>query len=61
MTSYQYASNDPIKNIDLDGLEGLPFFLRGNNSVVPKLAPLAETSSKYSTENIAKARGEFTG
>jgi hypothetical protein len=23
MTNYQYASNDPVKNIDLDGLEGL--------------------------------------
>jgi hypothetical protein len=23
MTNYQYASNDPIKNIDLDGMEGI--------------------------------------
>lgn len=26
MTPYQYASNDPIKNIDLDGLDGIVFF-----------------------------------
>jgi RHS repeat-associated protein len=24
LTNYQYASNDPILNIDLDGLEGVP-------------------------------------
>ena len=24
LTTYQYASNDPVRNIDLDGLEGLP-------------------------------------
>ncbi|WP_370583482.1 RHS repeat-associated core domain-containing protein [Pedobacter sp. ASV12] len=61
MTSYQYASNDPVRNIDLDGLEGIPFTtFFGNNSVVPRLAPLAETS-KYTVENVAKAGGEFAG
>ncbi|MDX2248542.1 MAG: RHS repeat-associated core domain-containing protein [Bacteroidia bacterium] len=25
LTTYQYASNDPIRNIDLDGLEGVDF------------------------------------
>jgi RHS repeat-associated protein len=61
MTSYQYASNDPIKNIDLDGLEGLNFnFFLGNNSVVPRIAPLAE-ATKYTVENVAKAGGEIAG
>ncbi|KIO75691.1 hypothetical protein TH53_19245 [Pedobacter lusitanus] len=62
MTSYQYGSNDPIKNIDLDGLEGLPFtFFFESTSMVPKLAPLAEAGAKYSAENITKAGGEFSG
>ncbi len=62
MTSYQYASNDPIKNIDLDGLEGIPFsFFFENTSITPRIGPLAESAAgKYSVENIAKAGGEFT-
>lgn len=64
MTPYQYASNDPIKNIDLDGLEGIPFLLEpalmfGNSSVTPKLAPLAEVA-RIAPENVAKADGEFS-
>ncbi|MEE1946442.1 RHS repeat-associated core domain-containing protein [Pedobacter sp. KR3-3] len=60
MTSYQYASNDTIKNIDLDGLEGIPInFLLGNNSAVPKVGNFVETASKYTSENIGKAGGDF--
>jgi len=64
MTPFQYASNDPIKNIDLDGMEGLPFFLEpalmfGNSSVTPKLGPLGEVA-RLSPENIVKAGGEFS-
>lgn len=66
MTSYQYASNDPIKNIDLDGLEGLFFGLNpalltfGNSSVTPRVGPVAELA-RLAPENIAKAGGEFSG
>ncbi len=65
MTPYQYASNDPIKNIDLDGLEGIPFFLEpalmfGNSSVTPRLGPLSEVA-RLAPENVAKAGGEFSG
>lgn len=62
MTSYQYASNNSIKNIDLDGLEGIPYFLFGNNTVVPRLAPLAETTRvPTALSNLAKASGEVGG
>ena len=65
MTPYQYASNDPVKNIDLDGLEGIPFFLEpalmfGNSSITPKLGPLGEVA-RLAPENIVKAGGEFSG
>ena len=46
MTCYQYASNNPVKNIDLDGLEGL---LLGINET---LSPL---------EALARAGGEVAG
>ncbi|MFD0766129.1 DUF6443 domain-containing protein [Mucilaginibacter lutimaris] len=62
MTSYQYASNDPVKNIDLDGLEGIPFsFFFENTAITPKIGPVAEIAGKYSVENISKAGGEFSG
>jgi RHS repeat-associated protein len=31
LTTYQYASNDPIKNIDLDGLEGVRYDIISTN------------------------------
>ena len=32
LSSYQYASNNPIWNIDLDGLEGIPAKMKNDNS-----------------------------
>ncbi len=64
MTNYQYASNNPVTNIDLDGLEGLFFGFNpallafGNSSLAPKLAPVGELA-RLAPENIAKAGGEL--
>ncbi|GAA4316372.1 RHS repeat-associated core domain-containing protein [Compostibacter hankyongensis] len=48
LTPYQYASNDPIANIDLDGLEGVPIlnaFRSGSEFVVVAAKPVT-TSAK---------------
>jgi len=62
ITNYQYASNDPIKNIDLDGLEGIGFStLFESTATTPRIGPVAESAVKYSVENLAKAGGEVSG
>ncbi len=61
MTNYQYASNNPVKNIDLDGLEGIlfslgnPLLLGGSNPV------MLGTSETPLIEGLTKAGGEYAG
>jgi hypothetical protein len=54
MTGYQYASNNPVKNIDLDGLEGIIFTLGVSN-------PILLSSKPTLIEGLAKAGGEIGG
>ena len=54
LTSYQYASNNPVSKVDLDGLEGFPTILFEESAVIPRVG------AGYSAENIAKAGGDIT-
>lgn len=69
-TPYQYASCDPIINIDLDGLEGLEavvagtdFFLDKAGSIAVKVGEEAIVKSviKKVVEEVAKKGGFFRG
>src|SRR6185312_3379572 len=61
LTNYQYASNDPILNIDLDGLEGVPTpggiwngsFLEQGAKLVPSLTRPIVVNSIRLGANIA--------
>jgi RHS repeat-associated protein len=60
LTTFQYASGNPVKNIDLDGLEGLFFgemFFISESPVAPieMIRPIAEVS-KFGAEESAKPR-----
>src|SRR6185437_15793082 len=70
LTNYQYASNDPILNIDLDGLEGVPtpgglwngsFLEQGvkfAGSGSPALLRTVVTQSVKLTANVAEHKAE---
>lgn len=61
MTDYQYASNDPIKNIDLDGLEGVvPALLTGLTTLI---AEVGSKGNKFLNGeiNVAKYNQKTNG
>ncbi len=52
LTVYQYCSNNPIKHVDLDGLEGLDFRW---------ITPLIQNTVKNPNSTSAKVLGAVTG
>ena len=61
LTTYQYASNSPIQNIDLDGLEGLHYIEGGQNVIeknvvviIQKLKPIPDNADAKTREKIGK-------
>jgi RHS repeat-associated protein len=49
LAPYQYASNDPIKNIDIDGLEGA-----SSNDIQPWLRPIMSNSVQKDIQQFNK-------
>jgi len=60
MTNYQYASNNPIKNVDLDGLEGI-FFAAGSPLLGTSNPLLLEAAKPTLVEGLVRASGEVGG
>src|SRR5690606_34898560 len=61
LTNYQYASNDPVLNIDLDGLEGVPT-VGGiwNGSFLQAAGSASNISSTLSSiQSVASIAGNF--
>ncbi len=55
LSTYNYASNDPIKNIDLHGLQGLHFMDKDQQGIEKNVAILVKpTSSEYSDKKNAR-------
>ncbi len=52
LTNYQYASNDPILNIDLDGLEGVGSVLNKADFFLNKAGEIAQVTLKEVVVNL---------
>ena len=61
LTNYQYASNDPIGNVDVDGLEGVTSTLTKTltQEVAPKVVSLPGITLVAALPKIAKASSSF--
>ena len=62
LTPYQYASNDPIANIDIDGLEGGSAIMAGFNGTFNELAEVVVTASKTAKtggSTVSSVAGSF--
>jgi len=55
LTNYQYASNDPIANIDLDGLEGVGAVFQGAKESVHSVTVVGYAATKAASAGLSTA------
>ena len=60
LSNYQYASNNPILNIDLDGLEGLTGFFFGDQATAQRQAYEAQQKWGNPDSNLSNKKIENT-